>query len=65
MNRQGISALIDAHPARVALEQAFYTDADIYERDINEIFLKSWLYAGHVSEIPHVGDWFLFELAGW
>jgi len=64
MNNQEISALIDAHPDRVALEQAFYTDADIFERDINEIFLKSWLYAGHVSEIPNVGDWFLFELAG-
>jgi len=64
MEKQEISALIEAHPARNALEQAFYTDADIYERDINRIYLKSWLYAGHESEIPEVGDWFLFELAG-
>jgi phenylpropionate dioxygenase-like ring-hydroxylating dioxygenase large terminal subunit len=64
MNSQELSALIGAHTTRVALEQAFYTDADIYERDVKLIFLKSWLYAGHISEIPNVGDWFLFELAG-
>jgi len=64
MDKQKILALIDAHPARTALDQAFYTDADIYERDISEIYLKCWLYAGHISEIPKMGDWFLFELAG-
>lgn len=64
MDHQAISQLIDAHPASTALEQAFYTDAEIYARDVEEIYLKSWLYAGHVSEIPAVGDWFLFELAG-
>lgn len=48
---------------RFALDQAFYRDPDIYRRDIEEIFLKSWLYAGHQSEIPNVGDWFLFEFA--
>lgn len=63
MEKHEISALIDAHPVRTALDQAFYTDADIFERDISEIYLKSWLYAGHVSEIPKVGDWLLFEMA--
>jgi phenylpropionate dioxygenase-like ring-hydroxylating dioxygenase large terminal subunit len=64
MNRQGIMNLVDAHSHDTALEQAFYTDADIYERDVSEIFLQSWLYAGHCSEIPKVGDWFLFEMGG-
>ncbi len=64
MNKQSIAALIEAQPARTSLDQAFYTDADIYQRDIEEVYLKSWLYAGHSSEIPKVGDWFLFELAG-
>ena len=64
MNKQSIAALIDAQPDRTSLDQAFYTDADIYQRDIEEIYLKCWLYAGHISEIPAVGDWFLFEMAG-
>jgi len=64
MKKQSLSALIESHAAGMALEQAFYTDADIFERDISEIFLKSWLYAGHVSEVANIGDWLLLELAG-
>ena len=64
MEKEQIRSLIDAQADRTALEQAFYSDYEIYQRDIEEIFLQSWLYAGHMSEIPKVGDWFLFELAG-
>jgi Rieske 2Fe-2S family protein len=46
------------------LEKVFYEDPDIYERDIDRIFMKVWLYAGHQSEIPNPGDFFLYELAG-
>jgi Rieske 2Fe-2S family protein len=64
MDHQEITTLIDAQAARTSLDQAFYTDDDIYARDIDEVYLKCWLYAGHVSEIPGIGDWFLFEMAG-
>jgi phenylpropionate dioxygenase-like ring-hydroxylating dioxygenase large terminal subunit len=64
MDKQSITALIDAQTEMTALNQAFYTDADIYQRDIEQVYLKSWLYAGHLSEISSVGDWFLFEMAG-
>ena len=61
MDKQAIRGMVDAHVEGTSLEQAFYTDAEIYEREISEIYLKSWLYAGHSSEIPNVGDWFLVE----
>ena len=59
MDDKTLTALIENQPARTSLEQAFYTDSDIYRRDIEQIFLKAWIYAGHLSEIPNVGDWFL------
>ena len=61
MDKKAIRDMVDAHVEGTSLEQAFYTDAEIYEREISEIYLKSWLYAGHSSEIPKVGDWFLVE----
>ena len=61
MDKQAIRDIVDAHLVGTSLEQVFYTDAEIYEREISEIYLKSWLYAGHSSEIPNVGDWFLVE----
>jgi Rieske 2Fe-2S family protein len=59
-----IRALIEKQQDRHSLAREFYTDPDIYERDVERIFLQSWLYAGHVSEVPNPGDWFLYELAG-
>ena len=61
MNEQEIVKLAEAQQEMYALPQAFYRDPDIYRHDIEQVFLKSWLYAGHKSEIPKVGDWFLFE----
>ena len=64
MKKKALTKLIESQPPGTALDQAFYTDSDIYQRDVEEVFLKSWLYAGHLSEIPKTGDWFLFEMAG-
>ena len=59
-----IVQMVEEQRERYSLVREFYTDPDIYERDIERIFLRSWLYAGHQSEIPDPGDWFLFEFAG-
>jgi Rieske 2Fe-2S family protein len=61
MNEREIRQLAESQADRHALAQPFYRDPDIYRRDIEQIFLNSWIYAGHQSEIPKVGDWFLFE----
>ena len=63
MNDKDIIKLVTNQPEGYAMAREFYRDPDIYERDIERIFMNSWLYAGHQSEIPRVGDWFLFDLA--
>lgn len=45
------------------LEQAFYTDEEIFRRDLEQIFGRCWLYAGHVRQIPAKGDFFVYEVA--
>jgi len=64
MDEQILKKIIESQPSRTALQQLFYTNDDIFQRDIEQVYLKSWLYAGHLSEIPKPGDWFLFEMAG-
>ena len=63
MNSQEILQLIENHKDGYSMEQAVYQDADIYQYELESIFLKTWQYAGHVSEIPNGGDYFLFEYA--
>jgi len=46
-----------------ALDNYFYHSEVIYRRELANIIYQSWLYAGHVSQIPEIGDYFLFEVA--
>jgi len=41
----------------------FYTAPKVFERDIECIFLRHWLFAGHASRIPRPGDYFLYQIA--
>lgn len=64
MNDSELNHLIARQKTGHALDNAFYGDEDIYRRDIERIYMRVWLYAGHQSEIPMKGDYFLYELAG-
>ncbi len=63
MSAGAISKLVNNQAAGFSLQQAFYKDPDIYQRELDRIFMKSWLYAGHVSQVANIGDYFLYELA--
>jgi Rieske 2Fe-2S family protein len=58
-----LSALLTRQPQARALLQEFYSDPDIFERDISRIHLRHWLCVGHESRIPKPGDWFVFDVA--
>ncbi len=45
-----------------SLAGKYYKDPAIFEREKEAIFYNSWIFAGHVSQIPNVGDYFLFNL---
>ena len=60
-NEQKISDLINNYKNGYSLEQSFYKSKEIYDREICNIFHKNWILAGHISQIPTVGDYFLFE----
>ena len=45
-----------------ALDSYFYRSHLTYQRELERIIYKSWLYAGHISQIPNPGDYFLFDL---
>jgi phenylpropionate dioxygenase-like ring-hydroxylating dioxygenase large terminal subunit len=59
--QEKIAELIKDHQVGYSLEQAFYTNNDIYHKEIENVFLKHWILAGHVSQIPEHGDFFLVE----
>ncbi len=45
-----------------AIDSYFYRSHVTYQTELEQIVYKSWIYAGHISQIPNHGDYFLFEL---
>ncbi len=62
MSMTEISDLLSNQTKGFSLQQKFYKDPGIYQQEMDRIFMKSWLYVGHVSQIKNVGEYFLYEM---
>ncbi len=59
-----LKKVLDTWQRGHGLPRTVYVDPEIYESEVRRIFLKSWHYAGHTSQVAGRGDYFLFEMAG-
>jgi phenylpropionate dioxygenase-like ring-hydroxylating dioxygenase large terminal subunit len=64
MTPLAIKDLIAKHQPGNALEQEFYLSSEVFEKDVENIVLKSWVLVGHQSQISEVGEFFLSRIAG-
>ena len=46
------------------LPAKIFSDPVIFDMEIDRLFLKTWLYVGHESEVPNPGDYVLRNMAG-
>ena len=52
----------DRPDERYALGSSWYLDEAIFQRERKRVFARTWQYAGHVSRLASVGDYFTFSL---
>ena len=45
-----------------AINPYFYRSHLVYQKELSALFYRSWIYAGHISELPNAGDYVLFEI---
>ncbi len=57
------SDLLSRQPSNALLLGEFYSRPDVFDADVLSVFNARGLCAGHLSSIPGIGDWFLFEIA--
>lgn len=44
------------------VDRKIFSSMDIYQQELERIFRRAWLYVGHESQIPKVGDFFLTKM---
>jgi len=49
--------------ARYGLPAWTYHNAELTRLEMEEVFLRNWMFVAHVADIPRVGDYQCFELA--
>ena len=55
--RRELSGLIDVEKGEV--NRRIFSDPDIYQAEMEQIFARAWLFMAHESQIPNPGDFFL------
>ena len=58
-----IAAIVGKQKPAHSLQQALYNSTAAFERDLDRIFRRHWILAGHASMAPQTGDYFLHEMA--
>ncbi|MEL7397841.1 MAG: aromatic ring-hydroxylating dioxygenase subunit alpha, partial [Pseudomonadota bacterium] len=51
-------------PVTLSLDARYYTDPAIFAKEMDGLLSTTWQFAGHANDIPKVGDYFAFEIAG-
>ncbi|NBP72716.1 MAG: benzoate 1,2-dioxygenase large subunit, partial [Alphaproteobacteria bacterium] len=44
------------------VHRAAFTDPEIFDREMAQIFDRTWLYIGHESQLPNHGDYLATRL---
>ncbi len=60
--RQQMCAELEGRDENYSLAQPMYNDPNYFRADMEEVFLKEWLFVGMTSEIPTKGDYFTLEV---
>ena len=56
-----LKELISNYQVSHSLPRQFYTSETLYKMDIEHYWNHSWIWVGHVNQIPNTGDFFLFD----
>ena len=56
--------MTDVSPIVRSLEGRYYTDPAVFAAEQRGLLMRTWQFAGHVSQLHAPGDYFAFEMSG-
>ena len=64
---EGLRALHDVQRPLAEASHApgfLYASPEVYQREVERLFMRDWLYAARVEELPNPGDYLTLRIAG-
>lgn len=61
-NYQSVIDMIAQRKPRHSLPRELYSHPDVYRQDLEQIWHKDWVFAGHTFEIPKTGNYFTLQI---
>ena len=58
-------ALINQRKPGHSLSRELYHDADVYQQDLEQIWYKDWIFAGHSFEVPKAGNYLTLQIGSY
>ncbi len=58
-----LSKLVAEYQSGYSLPADFYREQFVYQNDLEKIFYRRWIYAGHISQIAQPGQYFTVDFA--
>jgi len=55
-----IDSLVDADAGIISRE--VFTNEEVYQQELEQIFARVWLFVGHESQVPNPGDFFVSRM---
>ncbi|MGH7106166.1 MAG: aromatic ring-hydroxylating oxygenase subunit alpha [Acetobacteraceae bacterium] len=49
----------------MGLTREFYTDAELFELDLQQIFYEDWLFVAHSAELPETGSYLTLQIGAY
>jgi phenylpropionate dioxygenase-like ring-hydroxylating dioxygenase large terminal subunit len=57
-----IPTLVQNRRPGYSLERPFYTHPDIFQLELEKIWMRYWIYVGHASQLPDAGSYFTYQI---
>src|ERR1043165_5713360 len=59
---QAVIDLIAQRQPRHSLPRELYSDPDVYRQDLEQLWHRDWVFAGHTFEIAKPGQYFTLQI---
>lgn len=58
-----MTSIIEKTTYFTSLPREFYLSPEVFRADLEHVWTKQWLLAGHISRLPKVGSYYTYEMA--